>query len=235
MTTLPVLPASGADCWNRIGIHGDRSCPELAQVVHCHNCPVFAAAGRRFLDAPSPEGYLAEWTDRLAAPIEETVCDLESVLVFRIGREWLALPVHVLVEVTALRPVHHIPYRGGLLAGLVNIRGELYLCVKLGRLLGTADGESAAGAEAEEEQTLATARQGQARMLVVRRDADRWVFAADAVDQVLRVPRQELGPVPATVKRAAAHLTRGLFTWHGRAIGLLDELRLFDALRTKIR
>ena len=47
---------------------GDRSCPELAKVTHCHNCPVFATAGRRFLDAPRPPGYLDEWTARLAAP-----------------------------------------------------------------------------------------------------------------------------------------------------------------------
>ena len=30
------------DCWNRIGVRGDRSCPELARVIHCHNCPVFS-------------------------------------------------------------------------------------------------------------------------------------------------------------------------------------------------
>ena len=31
------------DCWNRIGISGDRSCPELVQHVLCRNCPVFEA------------------------------------------------------------------------------------------------------------------------------------------------------------------------------------------------
>ena len=59
MTPLPsAKPAS--DCWNVIGVRGDRSCPELTTVVHCHHCPVFAAAGRTFLDAPSPPGYLEE-------------------------------------------------------------------------------------------------------------------------------------------------------------------------------
>src|SRR4051812_32697640 len=64
---LPVLNAE-APCWHRIGVWGDRSCPELAKVTHCHNCPVFAAAGRRFLDGPSPPDYLDEWTERLARP-----------------------------------------------------------------------------------------------------------------------------------------------------------------------
>src|SRR5262249_25231110 len=135
MMPLPTRPATG-DCWNTIGVHGDRSCPELTRVVHCQNCPVFAAAGRRFLDAPSPPGYLEEWTERLAAPVEKAVGDLESVLTFHLGDEWLALPVRVLIEVTTPRPVHRVPYRAGLLAGLVNIRGELHLCAHLARLLG---------------------------------------------------------------------------------------------------
>ena len=68
------LPTAGdGDCWNRIGVWGDGTCPELPPVIHCHNCPVFAVAGKKFLDAASPEGYSREWAERLAAPTEETV------------------------------------------------------------------------------------------------------------------------------------------------------------------
>src|SRR5262249_15534027 len=136
MTTLTVVRPGMGDCWNHIGVRGDRSCPELPTVGHCHNCPVFAAAGRRFLDGPSPDGYLDEWTWRWSAPVEEAAADLESVLIFRLGEEWLALPVRVLLEVTPAKSVHRIPHRGGLLAGLVNVRGELHLCVWLAQLLG---------------------------------------------------------------------------------------------------
>ena len=124
-SALPVVAVDA--CWNRIGVRGDRSCPELAKVTHCHNCPVFAAAGRRFLDAPSPPDYIDEWTVRLAAPDDGAAQEEFSALVFRLGDEWLALPVGVLVEVTRPRPPHRIPHRGGLLAGVVNIRGELHL------------------------------------------------------------------------------------------------------------
>lgn len=96
---LPIL-AHVDPCWNRIGVWGDRSCPELEAVTHCHNCPVFAAAGRSFLDAPSPPDYLDEWTRRLALPDGADAADVHSLLVFRLGSEWLALPVGVLVEVT---------------------------------------------------------------------------------------------------------------------------------------
>src|SRR5215471_2995966 len=101
------LPVVATDtCWNRIGVWGDRTCPELTKVTHCHNCPVFATAGRRFLDAPSPSDYIDEWTARLATSDDGVRKGEFSVFVFRLGDEWLALPVGVLVEVTRPRSPH---------------------------------------------------------------------------------------------------------------------------------
>lgn len=171
----PTASSAGSEvvpCWNIIGVRGDRSCPELLKVTHCNNCPVFAAAGRRFLDAPSPSGYLDEWTTRLAARDDTREGEETSVLVFRLGDEWLALPVAVLVEVTRPRPLHRIPHRGGLLAGLANIRGELHLCVRLDLILGAATPDSDPELR---------------RLVVIRRETEGWVFAADEVDQVHRV------------------------------------------------
>jgi chemotaxis-related protein WspD len=219
---LPQTPRP-ADCWNHIGVRGDRSCPELAAVVHCHNCPVFAAAGRRFLDAPSPDGYLEEWTARLARPDDEAAQDLQSVLVFRVGGEWLALPVAVLVEVTPVRPAHRVPFRGGVLAGLVNVRGELYLAARLDQLLGLAGAGSPSGDA------------GLPRLLVVRREAEAWVFLVDEVDRVHRFPADQLAGAPPTLARSAARFARGVFRCDGRAVGYLDDARLFEALRARLR
>ncbi|MBN9520638.1 chemotaxis protein CheW [bacterium] len=221
MTSLPVVPER---CWQAIGVWGDRSCPELAKHTHCHNCPVFAAAGRRFLDAPSPNGYLDEWTARLAEPEREAADDLISALVFHIGEEWLALPVGVLVEVTHPRKPHRIPHRTGLLAGLVNVRGELHLCARLDLLLGID--------RPNPDRQPASARP---RMVVIRQGTDRWAFAADHVDLVRRVPAAELVAAPPTLSRAAARVTRGVFHRDNRAVGLLDEARLFEALRERVR
>jgi len=222
---LPVL--AHTDCWNRIGVWGDRSCPELIPTVHCHNCPVFAAAGRRFLDTPPPEGYLAEWTERLIAPVEETATDLQSALIFRLGEEWLALRVQALLEVTNPRPVHRVPHRAGLLAGLVNIRGELHLCVHLARLLGL----KAPGPGELSPDDAGT----KARLIVVESEAGRWVFPVDEVDQVYRFAPAELTGAPATLARSAGRLTRAVFAWRERSIGFLDDVRLFDVLRARIR
>ena len=190
MISLPTGP--GTDCWNRVGVWGDGSCPQLPPVVHCHNCPVFSAAGRRFLDARSPVGYADEWADRLATGLDEAAADQETLLVFRIGEEWLALPVVVLVEVIPLRPVIRVPHRAGLLAGMVNIRGELQLCVRMNQLLGI--DESLARSPA--------AGTAIPRLIVIRKDGEDWVFPVDEVDQVRRFPAKDLGKAPATLDRA---------------------------------
>src|SRR5262249_26555605 len=152
---LPGRPAGDGDCWQRIGVAGDRSCPELNTFIHCRNCPVFANAARSFFDRPAPEGYLAEWTRWLAdadglgpraepeATKEEDKGDTQSqregisVLIFRLGEEWLALRTGAVVEVTTPRPVHRVPHRSNrVFTGLVNLQGQAQLCVSLHGLLG---------------------------------------------------------------------------------------------------
>ena len=221
MTPTPLAVLAADACWQRIGVWGDRACPELRAVTHCHNCPVFAAAGRRFLDAPVPPDYLDEWTDRLAAPAADAGGGEFGVLVFRLGDEWLGLSVGVLVEVTGPRPPHRVPHRGGLLAGLVNVRGELHLCVRLDLLLGT--------------ELPSTPPPGNPRLVVIRRETECWAFTATDVDQVHRVREHDIVPVPPTLGRAAARLTRGVFAHGGRAVGLLDPDRLFTTLRERVR
>jgi chemotaxis-related protein WspD len=223
MIALPT--DAGTNCWNRVGVWGDGSCPELPPVVHCHNCPVFSAAGRRFLDARSPEGYADEWAARLATNLDEAAADQETLLVFRIREEWLALPVAVLVEVIAMRPVIRVPHRAGLLAGMVNIRGELQLCVRMGQLLGIDDAPARPPASG----TVIP------RLIVIRNDGEDWVFAVDEVDQVRRFPAKVLGKAPATLDRASGKLTKGVYPDKGRSIGRLNEALLFQSLRTRLR
>ena len=211
-------------CWRIVGVSGDRSCPELSEFVHCRNCPVLAAAARRFFDRPPPEGYLASWQEILEKPVDSVAVDARSVLVFRLGDEWLALPTSVLVEVTAIRPVHRLPHRSGtVLAGVTNVRGQLQLCVRLGGLLGLSE------AVAER-----SAGEPTARLLVIERTAargpERWACAVDEVAGIQLIPKAALRHAPATVRGTVMRATTALFSWEGRTVGLLDEGRLLDGL-----
>ena len=185
-----------------------------------------AAAARTFFDRAAPEGYLSGWVGILEESSAGNESDLESVLVFRLGGEWLALPTAVLVEVTTPRPCHRIPHRvGGVLEGIVNIRGQLHVCVSAHRLLGV-DEEAPGSAAAPPADTT--------RLLAVERRpgdaADRWVFAVNDVAGVHRVERSTVRMVPSTVSHSGTRYCRALFDWQGRVVGILDEDRFFDGL-----
>ena len=236
---LRVVEQPMEECWRKIGVAGDRSCPELESFIHCRNCPVLAEAARTFFDRDAPEGYLEAWSRVLEEPEVAVDPDAASVLVFRLGNEWFSLPATVLVEVTTTRPLHRVPHRtAGVLEGLVNIRGQLQLCVSLSALLGlegrTERATKTAAAPVAEGDHAASP----ARLLVVERvgesGAERWVFGVDQVAGVHRVPRSAMRAVPSTVSQSGTRHCQALFDWQERAIGLLDDARLFDGLRDSI-
>jgi chemotaxis-related protein WspD len=224
-------PGDG-DCWNHIGISGDRSCPELTTFIHCRNCPVFAAAARAFFDRPAPEGYLSGWSRWLAKSAGQDAGDEDggeeenealsheekvSALIFRLGPEWLAFRTHTVAEVTTPRPVHRVPHRtNAVFLGLVNLQGQVQLCVSLHGLLGVAVASTPA------------------RMVVLRdrNRAESWAFAADQVLGVQHVPRGRLRGVPSTLVNPTVGFSQAVLSWKDRSIGLLDEDRVFAALRS---
>src|SRR6185503_157399 len=73
------------DCWNKIGLWGDSSCPELIRVSHCRNCPVYSAAGVQMLDRELTPGYRQEWSELLARPKPARITGTRSVVIFRIA------------------------------------------------------------------------------------------------------------------------------------------------------
>lgn len=218
---VPPMP----ECWSRIGVAGDRSCPELETFIHCRNCPVLAEAARTFFDRPAPDGYVESWSAILEEPPVAATPDATSVLIFRLAEEWFALPTSVLVEVTTLRPLHSVPHRtGGVLAGIVNIRGQLQLCISLASLLGM----EAAPTDRPHDGIGLTGTTG--RLLLVEWNGRRWVFAVEEVAGVHSVPRATMRAVPSTVSQSSQRATQALFDWQNASVGLLDEARLIDGL-----
>jgi chemotaxis-related protein WspD len=225
------------DCWNRIGIGGDRSCPELKTHIHCRNCPVYTSAARRFFDRPAPPGYLDEWTRWLADAGESDESERAArrdghhrrddvgVLICRLGPEWLAFRTRAVVEAALPKPVHRIPHRtNAVLRGLVNLRGQLQLCFSLYGLLGVPEPRG------DEEEGVASRRR-----LVVLRDAERlewWAFAVDEVHGVEHFARAALQGVPSTLANPAVSFSQAVVPWGDHTIAILDESRIFAALRS---
>jgi chemotaxis-related protein WspD len=212
----PRIAAAAVACWNTIGIGGDASCAELVRHVHCRNCPVYSSAAMTLLDAQLPHDYRAHWTTHVAQEKISAQSGMDSIMVFRLGAEWLALPTVICEEVAAPRHVHALPHRrGGAVLGLVNVRGELRACVSLQRLLGL---------------TPSDAANPHARLLVLRRDGHAVASPVDEVHGVQRFHARELQEKPATVSLAAATYTKAVLPWRQAFVGVLDEHVLFRAI-----
>ncbi len=228
------------DCWNWIGVEGDLSCPKLKTVIHCRNCPVYSMAGRGLLEREAPGGYLEEWTDVLAkskaantlvATKEAIVRTSEtiSVMVFCLGEEWLAIPVQLLQEVTQPCIIQKLPHRSNLLfLGLVNIRGEILLCVSLENLLNLEDNASAF---IQKDALLSDASK---RMIVIASEENRWVFPVDRVLGVHRFQLNELQNTPVVISKASAAYTKGIINWQQKRVNYLDSDLLFYTLSRRI-
>lgn len=214
-------------CWREIGVKGDGSCETLRSVVHCRNCTVFSQAGQRLFEREPSAEDLAEQTAQLAEELTGEPSGLVALIVFRIGDDWLALDVAAVVEVAEPRTIHQIPYRSNeLLLGLINLRGELQLCVSLRALLGlnTAEAKQPVGTQQE-----------LSKLIVCERDGERWAFAVDEVAAVRRVSLEQLSKVPSTVSRGPRRLTEAVFTWQEHRIGRLNTDQLFKCLGKSIR
>jgi chemotaxis-related protein WspD len=102
-------------CWYKRGVWGDRSCVDLQEHGHCRDCATFSQEGRTLLNREAPGDYLDEWVSLLAQEREAVTQEKNTVQVFRLGPEWLALPASCWVEIVAVRPVRH--RKGGRLGG----------------------------------------------------------------------------------------------------------------------
>ncbi|KWZ31196.1 chemotaxis protein CheW [Burkholderia anthina] len=222
------------DCWNRIGTRGDRSCERLNDCQRCLNCPVYASNAARLLERPLDVAEMADVTRRMSAFGTARAGDdagdaRHAALAFRVADEWLALPIGVLREIAGTRPIHSLPHRRhSAVRGVVNIRGTLRIAISIGALLGLDAGKAGRGGSGGGDGRFT-------RLLVAAHQGEPVVFPVDEVEGVLRFGASDWVPVPATVGRASAGLSRGVLSWRGKSVGLLDDDRLFDAVTRSMR
>lgn len=216
------------DCWNRIGIwrREGEPCPRLAELMHCHNCEVYSQSGRRMLERALDAPVRAEFTRIYAEPPAAARTHNRSVLIFRLGDEWLGLDSRSVDEITGARPVQRLPHMpGDLIRGLVNLRGELQLCVSLGGLLGLERGDH--------KPRMGSVGIGD-RMIQIQRDGRRYVFPVTEVHGLHRYHDSELRSPPATLSKARGTYTRGVLTWREAQVGLLDDELIFHSLERSL-
>lgn len=248
------MESSTEHCWNKIGVSGDSSCPELKTVIHCRNCTVYGAAGRALLQREAPAGYIEEWGEILAqewkqhrqdpnkstSALQTTDSSQDELLcltIFRVGQEWLALPVSVIKEITPRCPVHVLPHRSNhVFSGIVNIRGEILLCISLRDLLGLPAAELQSQSNRKTDKSLTRQRTSAAspvvyqRMIVIEIQDNRWVFPVDEISDIHRLSSTQLRDVPVVIAKTPDTYTKKILHLDGKQINFLDYNLLFYEL-----
>jgi chemotaxis-related protein WspD len=209
------------DCWNRIGIHGDRSCPLLEEHIHCRNCPVYSAAATSLLDRYALTRNDQDYLQGADAQIEVST---RSILVFRLGEEWLGLPTRCLVEIAPLQTIHSLPHqRSRALLGVANVRGALVACLSMVDLLGL-----------DPTAAVAPSSRIMPRMLIVAAQGGPVVVPVDEVHGIHAIDEQLLDSASISGTHANARFTRGVLQWKDYSLRLLDEEQLLSAINRSL-
>jgi chemotaxis-related protein WspD len=218
--------SAGTGCWKRIGVSGDRSCPELVPHVHCRNCPTYADAAQRTLRRPVDPAYRAASADYLRQPPIASVASDSSAMVFRIGRAWLAMPAQMVLSVAPTAPAHRIPHRNAAgLLGVVNVGGRLLPAVSLAAVLGIdeADDDAVAG------------RHVFARLLVIDVQGQACAAPVTELHGMVRYAAAGLAVPAPTVERPRPDHLAGVLAHASLQVGVLNGPVIARALAELLR
>lgn len=176
----------------------------------------------RLLDREAPQGYVRTWTEQVAAEKNSIETGARSIVIFRIGTEWLGLPTQIFQAVAEDCTLHKLSAAGReILNGLVNIHGALLLCVSLEHVLGI---------EPTVNEGHRTGQIVYKRLMVCNRDGDQLAFPVQEIRGLDHYHPRELREVPSTLSKAAATYMLGILSRAGKSVGCLDDQLLFYAL-----
>lgn len=216
------------DCWNSIGVwrNDDVKCKKLDEVIHCYNCDVYSNAGRALLNQPIPSGYRQEWTRIVAAEKKHKQNNLQSAIVFRLGSEWLSLPVSLINEITLLRDIYNIPHnKNENIRGMVNIRGELIICMSLGNILGVEKPEKKQTKEECSINRLITMKEGNSCV----------AFPVTEIDGIIYYEKNKLTPAPSTIVNSNMNFIEGMTVSNKKNIGCINHVALIEHIEINFK
>ena len=209
--------AKSSNCWSTIGVWSDaqEKCERLNEVVHCRNCDVFSMAGRGVFESRPPAGYISEWQQKISDEKADREKGDVGVMVFRLGKEWLSLPIENLQEVVDERKVHKIPHNEGVnILGIVNIGGEINTCYSLMNLLKI---------DEEDEKNTDELR----RLIVIVINGDRFVIPVCEVSGMARYSSNDLLKTPAAMGKKMGTYILGIFKIQKRKVAALNVEQIY--------
>ena len=215
-------------CWNTLGVWGENipRCEKLAEVIHCRNCEIYSNRGRDVFEKEIPEEYIVQWTKEYSLQNDEVNPPDISVIIFRIGNEWFSLPTYCFDEIAKILPTQKIPhYKGDLITGLTNVRGEIKLCFSLNHILEIQQGEQPRNNFINDSVM---------RRIVLTIAGDSFVFSVDEIVGVYRFQKSDLTALPDTLNRQASDISYGVIQLPNKNVTCLEPYKLRDLIEESI-
>jgi chemotaxis-related protein WspD len=207
-------------CWKEIGVFGSGICNKLDDYSHCRLCPIYSEKGRSLFDRESSEDLIEIWTKEISAPKQIEKSNTVSVVIFRVNNEWFALSTSYFKEAVNHRTIHSVPDRSNdVFLGIVNISGELLLCLDSYRVFGVDTSENEEGKSKNVQ-----------RMIVLKENNERFVLIVDEILGVIRLSMDETVKGPSTLVNAPESLSKSVFKYNNKKIGFIDPEKLFKSL-----
>lgn len=205
------------DCWNRIGVFGDKRCERLERHIHCRNCEVYGAAAIALLDRYG-SSLERDDDDYGQGEAQEPTGEQRSLLIFRLGEQWLAIATRCLAEVMPVSPIHSLPHRKSTgLLGVTNVRGTLVACLSLSELL-----------DLETDDSRQNGQRVIPRMLILESGSGPLVVPVDEVSGIQKIPLARISNAKQDDKRTISRFTAGVLQWRGQSITLLNDEQLLQ-------
>ncbi len=181
----------------------------------------------KLLSRPVSPQYIKEWTKILREGKKTYLETREhSILLFRLHSEWFGLSTSFFNQICEKKPIHIIPHKQNpILKGLVNIGGQMRLCVDLKNLF-----------EIKEDKKMPPPQSAiiYNRMIVIENGGQLFVFPVDEAYGIYQFDMGALENVPVNVAKSSTNYLRGVLTWKEKSVGFLDEELLFYSLKRSL-
>lgn len=182
----------------------------------------------KLFDRAPDESYLEEWSALLARPAErEEEAKEISLVVFRLSKDWFALPALLFYEISMLRTINSIDFHDPIVLGVINLRGQLRFCFSLHALL-----EIEKGPDTKFE--ALTAKLHYPRLLAIKDEKEIWTFPVEEVDGVYPLDLSKMSNVPVNVLDLPENYIKGVIKREEKKIYIINEEILFKGFRRRI-
>lgn len=184
-----------------------------------------ATAVVTLLDRTIEAEDLRNTTALVAQKVPDLALLSASTFIFRLGEEWLGLATSLIDEVVERRVIHSLPHRReGVVRGLVNVRGQLTICIAMEPLFQIDAAKPVRG------QGSLLGR----RLVVVASQGQRLAFEVDEVHGSHRYDPKGVKQVPSTVAHSISTFATGVLVWGDRRVGLLDGDLVVHAINRRL-